>query len=344
MLPSRIPLVFLLLAILVIMPAHASLSQTGLTKIASGAPVFIGEQNIDISSCVNGHSVIAWWPPGADMSENPTTTITISGDPHSFYMDPALFTGYNGTWYTHDVKPDIPVFVVYQPQINLSIWDTDTNTDVTGQSVPFSANITYRIDTNLYMALNYTYRPNYNPSSGFFTVILTSPSGTNSPSIFTGNVGNPTTQIIPFDSNPMIFSSPYVWQNGPSWDRDAKSTDGSAVYQPGTYTFVVTADLNGMAGSFPGAAAIGNVTSGNVTVTFLPAASFATPTTIPLTLATPNQTTEVTAAATLTTVQTTVQPTSTVIPKKTTFSPLPAGIPLLCLGIAALAIAMRRKY
>ena len=339
MLRCPISLGLLLIAILLILPAQASL-----TKIAAGAPVFIGENNVDISAGLNGHSVIAWWPAGADTSGTPAQTITISGNPHSYYIDPALFEGYTGIWYSHDVKPDIPVLNVYQPQINLSVWDTDTNTDVTGQSVPLSANVTYRIDTNLYLALNYTYRPNFNPADGFFTVTLTSPSGGNMPSVFTGNVGNSATQIIPFDSNPMITSSPYFWQNGPAWDRNAKSTDGSAVYQPGTYTFVATANLNGMTGSFTGDAAIGNVTSGNRTVTFLPAASFATPTTIPLMLATPNQTTNITAAATITPVPTTVQPTATIIPKKTTFTPLPDGIAIAAFGIAACAIVAGRKY
>jgi len=338
------PILLFLLAILVIMPAHASLYETGLSKVIAGAPVFIGEQNVDISSGMNGHSVIAWWPPGADRSGNPTETITISGDPHSFFIDPALFTGYTGTWYTHDTKPDIPVFVVYQPQINLSVWDTDTNTDITGQSVPLSTNITYRIDTNLYMALNYTYRPNYNPSNSFFAVTLTSPTGGNIPSVFSGNVGNPSTQIIPFASSPLITSSPYFWQNGPAWDHNAKGTDGSAVYPPGTYTFAVTADLNGMTDSYPGAMAMGNVSSVNKTVTFLPAAAFTSTTTVPSIPVTPNQTATVAAAVTIPASQTTVQPTATVVPTRTTFTPLPDWLALAAFGIAACAIAAGRKY
>ena len=57
MLSSRISLVFLLLMFFILVPSQASLA-----KIAAGAPVFIGERNMDISSGLNGHSVIAWWP------------------------------------------------------------------------------------------------------------------------------------------------------------------------------------------------------------------------------------------------------------------------------------------
>ncbi|MGA7797110.1 MAG: DUF3821 domain-containing protein [Methanoregula sp.] len=338
MLPSRIPLVFLLLMCLILVPVHASLN-----KIAAGAPVFIGERNLDISLGLNGHSVIAWWPTGADRSSDPSTTVAIAGNATSFYLDPAIFTGYTGTWYTHDAKPDIPVFVVYQPQINLSIWDVDTNTDITGQSVQMSANITYRIDTNLYMALNYSARPKYNPSDDFFTVTLASPTGMNIPQIFTGNVGDPTTQIIPFASAPIITSSPYIWKNGPAWDRNAKSTDGSRVYPTGTYTFAVTQDLNGMSSSYRGDAATGTVISGNKTVTFIADTFTSSPTMLP-SLTTPVETAAATAGTTTPSQQLTTQPTATVIPEKTTFSPVSAGIPLIGLGIAALAIAMRRKY
>jgi hypothetical protein len=333
MLSSRISFVFLLLVILILAPAYASLG-----KIDSDSPVFIGEHNLDVTAAFNGHSVIAWWPPGSDMSTNPSQTVKVTGSPTSFYVDPAVFTGYTGTWYSYDTKPDVPVFIVYQPQINLSIWDVDTNTDITGQTVPMSTNITYHIDTNLWM-VNYSTRPNANPSDNFYTVTLTSPSGGNIPHIFTGNVGNPTTQILPFNNNPVITSSPYIWPYGPSWNRNAISTDGSKVYPAGTYTFEVSQNLNGMSTSYPGLTAIGNVTSGDITITFtIPA--YAIPTTVQPTIVSPATTSTATVIATVPS----VQPTAIVIPKKTTFSPLPEYSAIFSLGVAAFAFVMRRKY
>ena len=340
--PSRIPLVFLLLLCLILVPATASLS-----KIVSGAPVFIGERNLDISAPTNGHTVLAWWPAGSDRSGEPAKTVTIPGDTTSFYMDPVIFTGYTGTWYTHDVKPDIPVFVLYEPQLDLKVWDVDTGTDVTGQSLPMSANITYRIDTNMYMALDYTKRPNYNPSDSFFKVKLSSPAGVNIAQIYTGNIGSPQTQIINLDSNPLIKSSPYTWKNGAAWDHDAKSTDGSIIYPAGTYTFVATADLNQMSSSYTGTAAIGKTTSGNKNITFISDTYTTSPTILP-SLTAPvitGGTTSATPAGTIaTTTQATAKPTGTTIAKKTTFTPLPLEIVFAGLGVAALAFVMRRKY
>jgi hypothetical protein len=333
-----VPVLFLLLVIIAGLPASASLS-----KVAAGAPVFIGERNIDISSGLNGHSVIAWWPEGSDRSGDPTKTVTIpAGSEFSYTLDPAVFTGYTGTWYTHDTKPDIPVFVLYQPQYTLSVWDVDANKDITGQSVPMSANITYRIDTNLYMALDYAKRPNYNPSDGFYTVKLKSPTGANIPQIYTGNVGASTTQILKFDSSPFIKTPTYSWANGPAWDRNALNPDSSTVYQTGTYTFVATQDLNHMSESYSGTAAIGTVTSGDKTITFIADAFTTSPTVLP-SLTAP-QGTNAAAATTASPQQTGSKPAATTVPVKTTFTPLPAGLALAGLGIAAVALLARRKY
>ena len=334
-----VPVLILLFVVIAGLPVSASLS-----KVAAGAPVFIGERNIDISSGMNSHTVIAWWPQGSDRSGEPAKTVDVGTSATSFTIDPAVFGGYTGTWYTHDTKPDIPVFVLYEPRYNLSVWDVDTDKDITGQSVPMSANITYRIETNLYMALDYAKRPDFNPADGFYTVKLTSPSGTSVPQIYTGDIGASTTQILKFDSAPFIKSSPYTWANGPAWDRNAKSTDGTAVYSTGTYTFTATQDLNHMSESYTGTDAIGTVTSGDRKVTFIADAFTTSPTVIP-SLTAPKETATTITTATATQQQTvTKQVTATTVPVKTTFTPLPAWITVAGLGIAAVALLVRRKY
>ena len=72
MLPSRISLVFLLLMCLILVPAHASL-----TKIRNGAPVFIGERNLDISLRPERAFRDRIVADGADRSSEPSKTVTI---------------------------------------------------------------------------------------------------------------------------------------------------------------------------------------------------------------------------------------------------------------------------
>ena len=137
----------------------------------------------------------------------------------------------------------------------------------------------------------------------------------NIPQIFTGNVGDPTTRIIPFASAPIITSSPYIWKTALRGTRNAKSTDGSRVYPTGTYTFAVTQDLNGMSSSYRGDAATGTVISGNKTVTFIADTFTSSPTMLP-SPTTPVETAAATAGTTTPSQQLTTQPTATVIPEK----------------------------
>jgi len=341
---NRSHILILILAIFVlVVPASATLA-----KIASGAPVFIGERNVDISSPMNGHSVLAWWAPGSDTSMAPDKTITLNEtEIFSYSIRPEIFTGYTGKWYTHDKAPNIVVFEVMEPSIDLKIWDVTNNRDVTGQSVPMSANITYRIDTNLYLARKYALRPNYNPTDQFFTVKVTNPKGIPVGNIYTGNIGAKGTQILAVESNPVITQPTFIWGAGEDWDRNARSTDGSIIYPAGTYTFNVTQNLNSMMDSYSTSdpsTRIGRVTSGDKTITFIEDVQTNTPTVAP-------QVTTVT--QTIVTQQPTTMPatpTKTVItqtPKRTpkpTYQPLSEWVSLLGVGIGALAfVAWRRR-
>ena len=175
--------IFLLFA-----PAAASLN-----KIAAGSPVFIGEKEVDISSTLSGCRIIGWWQNGTSPSGSSAKNVTlfelnsISENIYKFDFSPEIFAGYTGTWYCEDMQSHLPVFNLRDPSISLKIWDMDKEQDVTGMTIPRASNITYRIDTNLYPALNYLNRPNSNPSDGFFAVKLTDPLKRNED----GGLGDP---------------------------------------------------------------------------------------------------------------------------------------------------------
>ncbi|MFA4823918.1 MAG: DUF3821 domain-containing protein [Methanoregula sp.] len=333
-------LIFLLIA-----PATASLN-----KIAAGSPVFLGENDVDISSALNGCHTIAWWKNGTSMSGPPAKNITIyemnsvSEKIYHYNVSPEIYAGYTGTWYCEEKEPNFPVFEIRDPQVAIMVWDLDNNQDVTGKTIPRATNITYRIDTNLYPALNYLNRPNSNPSDGFFTVKLTDPLGRNIPNIYTGTYGRANTQILLFDNYPYITSSTYIWKNGNAWDHTARNIQGDMIYPPGTYTFNVTQDLNNMRESYASSDGAGREgkTVSTATVTFLspePLVITSSPVTAVSTLP------EVTITATATPVTTIPPATATSIPvaKKTTYTPMPSWIALLGVGIAGFLVIVRRN-
>jgi hypothetical protein len=261
-----------------------------------------------------------------------------------YNISPELFTGTTGTWYCGDKTPHSPVFDVREPQIAIKVWDLDHDQDVTGMSIPRTINITYRIDTNLYPALNYLNRPNSNPSDSFFTVKLTDPRGRNIANIYTGNYGGTNTLILPFDNTPYISSSPYLWRNGNTWDRAARNIQGDVIYPPGTYTFTVSQNLNHMQESY--AAGGGNDMEGKMissaTVTFLASDSVTVPSSSVTTVSTLPQVIISSPATPVLTIATAVPITSPAA-KKTTYAPLPGWIALLGVGIAEVLAVVRRN-
>lgn len=329
---------------LLIAPATANLN-----KIAAGSPVFIGENDVDISSALNGCRTIAWWQNGTSPSGSPVKNLTLfdisstSEKIHHYNISPELFTGYTGTWYCEE-QPTFPVFDLRDPSISLKIWDLDHDQDVTGKTIPRATNITYRIDTNLYPALKYLNRPNSNPSDGFFTVKLTDPLERNVPNIYTGSYGGANTLILPFENNPYITSSPYLWKNGNVWDHAAKNIQGDIIYPPGTYSFTVTQNLNNMQESYAlggGNQSIGKTRS-SATVTFLAPEPLAAQT-ASVTVAPTSPKVTISASAVPVTTTSMVIQTSPTVAKKTTYTSLPGWIALLGVGIVGFFIIRKHN-
>ncbi len=331
----------LIVILLVVSPAAGSLS-----KISAGSPVFIGENNVDISSGLNGCHTIAWWQNGSDINSVPAVTnltiYAIGSDSYRIYhfnFSPAIFSGYTGTWYCVDGQPYYPVFTVNEPRIDIRVWDVDSSSDVTGQSIPASSNITYRIDTNLDPVLSPRNRPNYNPGDSPYTVGLADPRGNLLPTLYTGNAGNSNTVALLFDNHPFISSSPYIWTDGADWDRNARDAQGYIIYPLGTYTFTLTQNLNNMQDSYPGSPLdYPGLLSKTANVTFV-----SDQTAVPSTTSQqPVLTTQPVASTTIPVVQATTVATTSPVAKKTTYASLP---PLVAVAgiIGAVAVILRKK-
>jgi hypothetical protein len=337
---------YCVLALVVILLCAAPVAGST-AKITAGAPVYIGESNLDISKALNGCHTIAWWQNGTNTSAPPEKSITlyeintVSEIIYHYNISPEIFTRYPGTWYCIDKKPQKVVFEVLEPQLDIKVWDLDHNQDVSGKSVPVSTNITYRVDTNLYQALKPLNRPDSNPSDSFFTVSLTDSYGQSISNIFTGSAGNPKTQIFPFDKQPFITESPFYWKNGKDWNRGARNAQGEPIYPAGTYTFTISQNLNHLQEIYTSSGITdleGKITQ-TKTITFVKETPpLATPVnTQPELTIIPVITSLSSTTASITTV-----PTSSPIAKKTTYTPLPEWITLLGIVMAGLFISLKR--
>jgi hypothetical protein len=318
-------------------------------KIAAGAPVFIGESDLDIAKALNGCHTISWWQNGTESSAPPQKNITlyeinsVSDIINHYNISPKIFTGYTGTWYCTDKKPPKAVFQVLEPTLDIKVWDLDQNQDISGKSVPVSTKITYRVDTNLYQALKPLNRPDITPTDSFFTVTMTDSYNQNTSNIFTGSAGKPKTQILPFDKKPFITESPFYWKNGKDWDRSARNANGEPLYTSSMYTFTISQNLNHIQETYRanGISEITGKITKAATITFVKdnASLVTTVTTPPVATSMP-----LTSITTSGTDGVSPVPTSTPVTSKTTYSPLPEWITLLGIGMAGLFIITRKRH
>ncbi len=340
----RYILPFLIILFLLTAPVSGSLN-----KIAPNVPVFVGETDVDISAALNGCHAIAWWPTGADITKDPAgTNVTISeintASQRNFHFNfsPSVFSNHTGTWYCQDKQPFFSVFDVQQPENNISIVNLDTNEDITGQSVSFATKLTYRIDTNMFPALQYANRPNYNPSDSFFTVTITDPKGRPVSNYYTGSAGNPTTLIIPLDVHPLIKGPTYYEPNMQSWDKNARNIQGDPLYPPGTYKVTVTQNLNNMDTIYAGSAfdSPGTLSKSATFTLFQPVTPSPSSTTTTLPSVTSTSGTQQTVPTTSSPV---IPATSATTAKKVTYSPFSGGIVLLGILIAGIFMIWRTR-
>jgi hypothetical protein len=336
-----------ILSVLVVILLVCSPAAATTKKIASGATVFVGESDLDITAAMKTCHTIGWWP--TDNTSAPAArNVTVkqlneaNGLATHFNLSPQVFDGYTGNWYCEDIKPAFLIFTVADPQLSIKAWDLDNNADVTGQAVPISANVTYLVETNLFAALGYYNRTDLTPADGFFTVVLTDPSGKKISTIYTDSDGAANREILSFDSSPFITTPSYFGKSMAGWNHRSRNVRGDYIYPAGTYTFTITQDLNKMKEAYSAASITdqSGKTTATASVQFLPEAALSQ-TTAAKTPA-PNETTIAPPPTeVLTEVTETLVPTTAPVATKTTYSPLPAWIVLAGLGIAGF-VAFRR--
>ncbi|HEX3001918.1 MAG TPA: DUF3821 domain-containing protein [Methanoregula sp.] len=325
----------------------------GTKKLVNGAPVFIGESDLDISSAIRDCKVIAWWADETNMAGPAVKNITVKRindvvlPVNHFNISTDLFGGYPGNWYCEDKQPTFVVLRVAEPELSVRVWDLDNDKDITGKTVPVATNITYRIDTNLHQALGYYNRTDLNPADGFFTVKVTMPNGKQLGNIYTGNMGASTTQILSFDTAPFITTPVYYGRNLEAWNRLSRDESGGFLYPAGTYTFTVTQNLNQMQQAYPSSSTNPNngKTISTATVTFTRSETPATAVTPAenTTIAQEPTTIVVTPQTTIPTVTRTMAPTEIPVTTKTTYSPLPLWIVVGAIGCAGFLIVRKEN-
>ncbi len=275
-------------SLFLVLPVTAAIN-----TITTGAPVFIGEDGLDITGAMGGDSRIGWWASGASITaSSPDYSISVS-NPANFYISPTDFGSHTGAWYRLNSSGNVngAAFTVVDPRLVLKVEDTTVDVDVTDKWVPTGDSISFRIETNL---VSISQRPGV--TSTPITIKVESPGGAIYTSLVNSAGMSTSTVDIP------VTSTPYF--TGSIWD-----TGRVAVYPTGTYTVWAECNVNFMNDRY---GEVGKTTTRQISLLnqdLNPLYHTTTQTTIPTTLVTVTPTTQSTTVS-LTTQITSIPTTS----------------------------------
>jgi PGF-pre-PGF domain-containing protein len=239
-------------------------SYEGLININRGASVFIGEQGLNISTALStaqtlagrNSTVIGWWAsPDDALTSHSTVAVDLAGREHNFLVSQAEFDGYEGDWHLVDPVTGFscsnggsPVLVlnVRTPRLDIGVWDLDIGRDVSGRAIPLGENLTFRVDTNLCLALDKDSRPAIsNNTQGIITIKVKGENGAVLNYLYRHNA---TVQSL---TNLSVNTSTWFWGGGTTpgrnyWATNLLDRDHYYYYTQGTYVISAESTLNNM--------------------------------------------------------------------------------------------------
>ncbi len=158
---------------------------------------------------------------------------------------------YTGPYYVLQADGFTPVghvFSVADPSLDMQILNYDTNLDVSNSVVPFGTRLTFRIETNMYPALDPIHRSPLNPATdGYIDIKVKGPDGSMYTSLLNDNIGAPAAGPNSILTN---FVATSLWNWGESgsfsWQTGALDMSNLSVYSSGTYTVYAESTLHNM--------------------------------------------------------------------------------------------------
>ena len=261
----------------------------GLITINRSATVFIGEEGLNVAPALSSaqalsgstSTIIGWWAsPDDALTSHSTVDVDITGREHNFLVSQAEFDGYEGNWYLVDpvtgfscsnAGSPVLVVTVRAPHLDISIWDLDAGRDVSGKAIPLGENLTFRVDTNLVLALDKVSRPDISSNTqGIITIKVKDEIGAVLNYLYRDNS---TIQTL---TNLSVNTSPWFWGGGTTPGRNYWATylldrDHYYYYPQGTYVISAESSLNNMKENYlsGSAAYTGRTVSETETVTLV---------------------------------------------------------------------------
>ncbi|MDE4908899.1 DUF3821 domain-containing protein [Methanogenium marinum] len=212
--------------------------------ITPGSTVFVGEEGLVLQEGVlaANDTQVAWYPSGALVTgmSDPGTTVTVN--PLSFDVTPALFGSYVGAWYSYPngVKEATPrlAFVVKKPEAKVKLWvyTSPAGKDATNYETVKGVKLGFRLETNMYPIFD---RIGGTEHPGI-DIYVEGPGGVTYSTLYDDAPLRHSVAITGLHPRTSITYVPVKSAATCVWDT------GNSEYQPGEYTYYAYADVNGI--------------------------------------------------------------------------------------------------
>ncbi|MFA4825706.1 MAG: MEMAR_RS02690 family S-layer glycoprotein [Methanoregula sp.] len=307
-----------LFVLMAVMPVSAAVTNGSI--INQGATVFIGEEGLNLTHFLNQarnatftsvddtyldtltpvNKTIGWWASAASITASaPTKTIDLSTNYKSMTIDPVSFGAYTGNWYvlngTTAADAGNGYISVQDPSLTIAVWDFNQGLDVTGKSVPQGEALGFKINTNMYSALDGAKRFNAQNNSalsagnyqglfptladGYITIYVKDANGAQYASLQIGNLSyNNATSLAKKYVNTSPWTLGTLTTNSSDrvtfpgyWVTDATDFNNQYLYPVGTYSAWAESTLNRMKYNYKNAGAdyTGKTVSATGTITLV---------------------------------------------------------------------------
>lgn len=232
---------FVALAAVLITLCGVSVVTADLNTVPWKGTVFIGEEGLDITAPMQAgsnitHTTLSYFGSGGDPAvDAPEYTLT-GVNAGNFYVSPSIFEGRTGAWYVTDGTPTLALYAE-STSASIRVWNIETQSDVTGKSVPRDTVLDFKIDTNLYQIQQRDTSADFD-----FDIEVRNPDGTTYDRLATQSGLDQSLENLPVDS------SLYYWASqSPAfgWALNAEAY-GDRIYETGEYRVKVTCDQNNL--------------------------------------------------------------------------------------------------
>jgi hypothetical protein len=233
-----------LLLLLIILPVSAYYNGNYYVvarQVNSGATIFLGEQNLDISLPAPDGTVVGYWPSADRTQTSPSKKVTIISSANYSVTSSDYDIGNSiADWYVVDPGTGFGgnlAFRVADPALDISIWDAWINDDVTGKSIPQGDLLQVGIQTNQYAALGARRDPIVGNSTGdgYINIRVKNETGTVFTQLYTATNASSWARLTSIN----VTTQPYTW--GVTGGLDNSSIPGSAVLTVPPFGWVTNA-------------------------------------------------------------------------------------------------------